>query len=250
MMNDSLVHALATASPHSLDPSHFTDHDLPQTLDDAYRVQLALLSARGEQVAGWKVGGQGKEGNPISAAIGNHHLFDVKAAAAQDFHPGAGLELELYFTLGREFKGEDIHLSDEEILSSIASFGMSIEWVQSRFKGWPNVNKLLQLSDVQNNGALLVGPSYPYDPAYDFMSPHPSFTLEGESILKGAGVNPAGDPRALLPWVVRHCCHYQIKLDSKTIITTGSYSGIHFPESGGTLQASFSGLPSIELHLL
>ena len=250
MIEDSLVHALATATPNSLDPFDFSNHDLPKTLDDAYRVQLALLSARREQVAGWKVGGQGTEGNPICAAIGNHHLFDVEAAAAQHFYPGAGLELELYFTLGREFKAEDIHLSDEEILNSIASFGMAIEWVQSRFKGWPNVNKLLQLSDVQNNGALLVGPSYPYDPSYDLMSPHPNFTLEGKSILKGAGMNPAGDPRDLLPWVVRHCCHYQIKLHSNTIITTGSYSGIHFPESGGHLQASFSGPPLIELQLL
>jgi len=249
-MFTTLVQALTSASPRSLNPDSFSGIDRPKTPDDAYKIQLALLSARGERAAGWKVGGQGKEGDPIQAPIGHHHLFSLDDAAAQRFHSGAGLELELYFKLNREFKNEDVHLSDEAILNEIGEFGMAIEWVESRFQGWPHIDKLLQLSDVQNNGALLVGPSYPYDPGYDFMSAQPQFTLNGESILKGAGVNPAGDPRHLIPWVVRHCCRYNIQIDSSTVITTGSYSGICFPERGGQLEASFRQLAAMSLDLI
>jgi 2-keto-4-pentenoate hydratase len=249
-MFDNLVQALTSAPLQSLNPARFSENEVPKTFDDAYRIQLALLAARGEYIAGWKVGGQGQEGDPICAAIGNHHLFQLADANAQRLYVGAGLELELYFTFNREFKDEDIDLSDEEILNSIATFGLAIEWVESRFQGWPKVNKLLQLADVQNNGALIVGPAYPYDASYDFLSPSPCFSLEENSILTGEGKNPAGDPRQLLPWVVRHCCHYQLPLNPHTVITTGSYSGIHFPKEGGALQASFTGFPPVQINLL
>jgi hypothetical protein len=249
-MFDTLVNALTSATCQSLDPAAFSENDLPQTLDEAYRIQLALLTARGEQVAGWKVGGQGQEGDPICAPIGNHHLFPIADPGAQHFHTGAGLELELYFTFNRTFQAEDMDLTDEEILHSLDTFGLAIEWVESRFQGWPKVNKLLQLADVQNNGALIVGPAYPYDAQYDFLSPQPSLELQGQSIVMGPGKNPVGDPRQLLPWVVRHCCRYGITLDQHTAVTTGSYSGIHFPESGGTLNASFAGMTKIQLNLL
>jgi 2-keto-4-pentenoate hydratase len=248
-MFDTLIHSLNTASCQSLDPAFFTQNEVPQTSDQAYLIQLALLAKRGEHPAGWKVGGQGKEGDPIYAPIGNHHLFQISEAGAQQFYSGAGLELELYFTFNREFKSADIDIADEEVFQSIAHFGIAIEWVESRFLGWPKVNKLLQLADLQNNRALIMGPARSYDASYDFLSPQPRFELQGHSILTGPGNNPVGDPRQLLPWVVRHCCRHQIKLDQHTVITTGSYSGIHFPQAGGQLKASFYGLEKIELNL-
>lgn len=249
-MFDSLIHALNTANSRELDPALFTQDDTPQSLDDAYRIQLALLVARSETVAAWKVGGQGSEGDPICAAIGNRHLFQSNESQSQQFYPGAGVELEFYFTMNRQWSGIDNPLSDEEILNSIATFGLAIEWVDSRFQGWPQVAKLLQLADLQNNRALIVGPSYPYDKNYDFLSPQPHFSLDGKSLITGAGQNPIGDPRQLIPWVVRHCCRYQINLDQQTKITTGSYSGIYFPQTGGALRASFAGLQPLDFNLI
>lgn len=247
----SLMDVLAHAAPRSVSPALLgAVEGRPHTEDEAYALQHALFERRGDSVGAWKVGAQGSDGVPRGAPIPARVVHPADHAAAGRFHPRAGLELEFYVQMGDLSSVDVFALDDATIVSHIARMGAAIEWVDSRFEAWPEVDKLLQLADLQNNGALIVGPSVPYSADFDVLSPEILWTLNGESIVRGTGSNPAGDPRRLIPWVVRQAQVWGKPITAKTVITTGTYTGIHFPASGGRLRASLGGLPALAIDLL
>jgi 2-keto-4-pentenoate hydratase len=119
--------------------------------------------------------------------------------------------------------------------------------VTSRFAHWPDVNKLGQLADLQNHGALACAEPVPYSAAFPFEAPQLSFKFDGVDIVKGPVCNPAGDPRRLLGWVVNHCAARGIAIGEDVIVTTGSYTGMSFPAGPGTAVGEIQGLAPVRL---
>ena len=221
----------------------------PTDVHAAYAIQHELLDALGVTIGGWKVGakspGEPAQCAPLPAA-------DVKPSGGQlsrrRFAP-LGLELEIAFKFGRAFEPRVDPYLDEEVFRAIGAMAAAIEVVSSRYAAWPNVEKLLQLADLQNHGALIVGEFRPYDPDYSFSDPVLEFSFERASVMKESAVNPAGDPRTLLPWLVNHVTQRGITLTPDMVVTTGSYSGMFFPESAGAATGTISGFLPVHLEL-
>jgi 2-keto-4-pentenoate hydratase len=161
----------------------------------------------------------------------------------------AGLELEVAFALGRRFDPAGAPYTDEQVLDAIESMHAAIELVTSRFSAWPNVDKLWQLADLQNHGALIVGEGVPYDSRFPFIAPAASFTFDGAPVFDGAPANPAGDPRRLLGWLINHGVSRGLTFEPGTVLTTGSYTGMTFPEQPGVALGAIDGLPPVQLTL-
>jgi len=121
--------------------------------------------------------------------------------------------------------------------------------VTSRFSGWPHVDKLWQLADLQNHGALIVGEAVPYDGKFPFLAPAASFTIDGAPLFEGAPANPAGDPRRLLGWLVNHGVSRGLTFEPGTVLTCGSYTGMAFPEKNGVVRGAIDGLPPVQFTL-
>jgi len=221
----------------------------PAGNDAAYGVQEALLDAIGQQAGGWKIGARSSDaaaqGAPLPAA-GIHRAGEAISRA--DF-PVLGLELEIAFSLRRDFGAADADIADDDVLQAIASMRVSIELVSSRVAGWPNVSPLIQLGDLQNHGALVVGESIAYDPAANFLDPDLRFTAGGKILFEGKGSNPAGDPRRLLVWAVRHCAARGLTLPAGSILTTGTYVGAHFSPDAGIVSGEIAGFPTLQFTL-
>lgn len=221
----------------------------PQERADAYATQAHILHLRGEVAGGWKVGAKSAEGavqgSPLPAsclfASGTH--FDPKRYAP------AGLELEIAFRLGRAFAPREQPYSSTEVLAVLDGMAASIELVSSRFAQLPNDEPLLQLADLLNHGALVVGEFVPYDEHFNFLTPSLSLSFAGQHIAPAAPANPAGDPRRLLPWLVNHHTQQGRTLPAGLVITTGSYTGMYFAQQAGELHGQIEGLPGITLHL-
>ena len=140
--------------------------------------------------------------------------------------------------------------TDEEVLGGVTSMLATIEVVSSRFAQWPRVERLCQLADLQNHGAIACGQAIDYAPAFDCASPQLSFTFNGANIAPAQALNPAGDPRRLLGWLVNHCAARGLSIGAGIVVTTGSYTGLHFPDSPGTAVGEFRGLPPVRLTIV
>jgi 2-keto-4-pentenoate hydratase len=253
---DQLARMLARA--RALGPgariAELVDDLAPANDDEAYDVQDALLREMNQVVGGWKIGAKSAsgpaQGAPLPAC--DVHRGATKLARARYAKPG--LELEVAFVLGRGLRAKDGPQSEAAVRDAIASVHAAIEVVASRFTGWPDVDKRWQLADLQNNGALVVGEGVPYDATFDthfpIVSPPMRFTFDGAEIGQAPPANPAGDPRWLPHWLVNHCVARGLDLAPGTVLTCGSYTGIHFPAGAGVARGEIEGLPAVELTLI
>ncbi|GGC69305.1 2-keto-4-pentenoate hydratase [Undibacterium terreum] len=220
--------------------------------EQAYAVQRDFLGRVSTGAGGWKIGAKSADGPIQGAPLPRDGIHRSGATLSKAHFPVLGLELEIAFTFKRDFTSADAGLTDADIMGSVATMQASIEIVSSRLTGWPEVDKLLQLADLQNHGALIVGEAVAYQDNFNFQQPtaHLRMSSAGDvEIFNGNGNNPAGDPRRLLPWLVRHCAAQGLTLAAEDIVTTGSYTGIHFPTAAGTVSGEIKGLPPIQFTL-
>lgn len=227
--------------------------DLPASAHEAFGIQHEILAQLRQPIGGWKVGARSEAdalaGKIQGSPIPRDSVFASSARSRRNTYPVLGLELEIGFRLGRTFAPATCDYRADEVLASLSSFGATIEIVSSRLTGWPDVDRTLQLADLQNNGALVAGEFVPYRGDFPFRAPRVHFLHAGENAASSQSGNPAGDPRLLLVWLVNHCTRRGIEITSETVITTGTYSGIYFPKVPGEAIGEIEGLPPVHLNL-
>ncbi|WP_250479597.1 MULTISPECIES: 2-keto-4-pentenoate hydratase [unclassified Caballeronia] len=249
--SSSLSQRLAQAWTDRVPLDNLPPEQIPVDSNAAYAVQRAILAQHGSRVGGWKVGAKTPTGPIQGAPLPLTACHPTGARLPQHDYAPLGIELEIAFRFGRPFSPRESLYSDEEVLDSIVSMSAAIEIVASRYAQWPEVDKLAQLADFQNHGALIVGEAVPYSRNYPFAAPEVRFTFDSASIAPAETLNPAGDPRRLLPWLVNHCTqHHRIAVTPDMIVTTGSYTGMVFPKSAGVAHGELDGLPAVELELV
>jgi len=224
---------------------------VPADADAAYAIQHEILALRSTQIAGWKVGAKALSGPIQGAPLPEDGLHASGVRLPRQSYAPLGLELEIVFRFGRSFNPSRKPYADDEVLAGITTMAAAVEIVASRFAAWPEVDKLAQLADLQNHGALVVGEAVPYRDAFPFVTPSLHFNYNHDPIVKdGWPSNPAGDPRRLLTWLVNHCTLGRgIALTPDMIVTTGSYTGMFFPAVAGVASGEIAGLPPVTLTL-
>lgn len=222
----------------------------PADKDAAYLIQREVMVRRQQTLGGFKVGAKTPDAPIQGSLLPTECVMSNPAFLARSLYPSAGLELEIAFAFSRTFLPREEKYSDAEVFESLALMGTAIEIVSSRVQGWPTVDPLIQLADMQNHGALIVGSMVAYDPAFPFLVVAADLRIDERVIFSGTGKNPAGDPRRMLPWVVNHCSALGLTLKAGDVVTTGTYTGIDFSETGGTLFGQIGSLPPIRLMLL
>jgi 2-oxo-3-hexenedioate decarboxylase len=118
-------------------------------LETAYRVQergVALRLARGERIAGYKMGltsaakrEQMNLGSPIYGVLTGSMRVQDEVRVAEGLHPK--IEPEIAFVTGRELRGR---ISPEEALAGCSAVAPALEILDSRFIGF----KYFSLPDV------------------------------------------------------------------------------------------------------
>lgn len=221
----------------------------PADSDAAYLAQQAFLRRSRASIGGWKVGAKSETGTIQGAPLPLSGIHPASSVLRRSGFALLGLELEIMFCFDCDFKPRAAPVSDEEVLECISAVGVAVEIVSSRLAGWPDVPKLNQLADLQNHGALVIGELSDYRADFNFRRPDAHLTFNGADVFKGQGVNPAGDPRRLLSWLVNHCSARGIAIPGGTVITAGSYTGMYFPQETGLVIGQIAGLPPLHFEL-
>lgn len=221
----------------------------PPDRDAAYRIQQDLIVHLGSPVAAWKVGTAPTAGEVLGSPIPACCVQQSPARVALAAHDICGVELEVAFRFKQGFPLREAPYTDAEVFDALALMAPAIEIVSSRYQGWPDLPDFLKLADLQNHGALILGPALPYAADFPFLDPRVHLTVGGTDRAKSPAGNPAGDPRWLLPPFVRQCSARGLPIEAHHWVTTGSYSGIYFVASPGAVIGHLADLPEVRLDL-
>jgi 2-keto-4-pentenoate hydratase len=222
------------------------------TLDDAYRIQLALIDRRvaaGERQVGWKVGLTAKV---IQEQFGFHepvfgciletqptgHVF----GATELIHPG--FETELCVRLGRGLEG-DVTL--EQVRSAVDVIHPSFEIIETRGDFMMQIP--MALADNAQQRSVVVGPPVRLPPAIALDLVAARVQINGQEVATGLGSAVLGDPLNSIVWLAHKLGQYGRRLSPEDIIMTGSFVR-QFPLGPGDVAvAEFSGVGRVEVRI-
>jgi 2-keto-4-pentenoate hydratase len=249
MTSSSIARLLADARRSRATLDGLPPNRAPADAEAAYSIQHEIVAILGARIGGWKIGSKSASGPIQGAPLPDVDLHADGARLPHAAFTPLGLELEIAFRFGRRFEPSATPYSEADVHAGIGAFGATIEIVASRFAAWPDVDKLAQLADLQNHGALIVGEFTPYREDFPFVAPSLHFNFDGNDVVKATPANPAGDPRRLLTWLVNHATSRGIAVTPEMVVTAGSYTGMFFPQTAGTASGRIEGLAPVSLTL-
>lgn len=227
------------------------DAQAPAGIDDVYRVQDEVVAALapGERVTAWKVSPPRGGADPAASPIppGRCHMSPALLDAA-GFHM-LGIEVEIAFRFGRDLPPRPAPYADEDVLGAVDAALVVVELCDSRFADGQDAPPLLRLADFQSNGALIVGTGMPVWRTIDFASQTAQLWVNDRLRVEARGAHPMGDPSRLLPWMATHIAARCGGLRRGDVVTTGTWTGMHFAAPGDVVEARFPGLGEARLAL-
>ncbi len=230
-------------------PSAYADR---LELDEAYRIQLALIERRvaaGEQQIGWKVGLTAK---PIQQQFGFHepvfacvletqptgHVF----GATELINPG--FETELCIRLSRGLEGI---VSLEQVRDAVDVVHPSFEIIETRGDLVKQI--ALALADNGQQRSVVIGTPVKLGPALQLDQVEVGVQLNGIEVATGLGSAVLGHPLNSIRWLAEKLGQYGRRLQLGDIIMTGSFVR-QFPlQPGDVAVAEFSGIGRVDVRI-
>ena len=216
----------------------------PQSEEDSYAIQEAVLHRLGERIGGYKVGFS-PEGGIFCAPIYASKVHASPASLpASGFHV-IGIECEIGFRVNQPLAQRAQPYSREEVLA-VASLHPTIEIVDSRYTDFRSLDRLQVLADNFSNGALVYGAVASGWQGMDLVHPPITVTNGGKDFAEATGLR-AGDPIGLFVELVNHVARERGEVPAGTFVTTGTHTGMVFTEPGAQIRADYGPLGRVEV---
>jgi 2-keto-4-pentenoate hydratase len=210
----------------------------PATLDDAHAIEVATAGRLGEAIVGWKVAAT-PDGHLARGAILRSRLVASGARLDAATMPLLGVECEIAFRFDVDCPARGSPYAYADVAAAVTALP-AIEVVDSRFRGYPNAPFLDRVADCMSNGAFVAGAPRADWRAFDLAALAAELAIDGTTIVKRIGGHPTKDP--LLPAVaLANDLRTTVGIAAGMIVTTGTYTGLHFARPGNVVKATFAG---------
>lgn len=215
------------------------------TLDDSYRVNLAITQrrvAQGEKQAGWKVGVTAKAmqqqmgvHQPVFGVLfeNGHRDSGVKLNFAALIEPS--VENELCITMGKTLRGPGITV--EQTRAVIASVAPALEIVERRgvFSDLP-----LAMADNAQQKHFVTAQEMAYEQATMRLSEASvEVFLNGLTQEMASGAEVMGDPVASVTWLANKLAEFDLALEAGMRVMSGSFTKQYRIKHGDRIESRF-----------
>lgn len=195
----------------------------PPTQDDAEAVQLATLSALGEEIGGWKVG---RTGGLVFAAPLPASAIAAAPSALPPMPPGARVELEVAVRLRRAVPLAELSALDLDTLPAVGDLVPLIEIVRSRWAPEMSVSPVERIADgISAQFAVPGSPLRPWSRAM-VEAPAARLCFGGAEVAVHEGPHPAAPLDALLEAWRTRCRAIGHAPRAGEVVTLGTLTGI------------------------
>ena len=228
----------------------FPNLSAPNSIEEAFLIQDAVLKKRGGEIAAWKVGPGSGEMTITCAPITVDRVFNSPARLANS-NSLKGIEWEIAFRLGNDLPSMGMTYSRDDIKNSIKTLMVAIEAVETRFDSWPVANPLWALADNQSNEALIIGDEIEFFDELQLKGLEGRLVIDHQEVVADAGF-PGEDPLSLITELANHMSNRSSDVQARglrsgDIITTGSWNGVDFAAQNSSIKASFNEVGSATL---
>jgi 2-keto-4-pentenoate hydratase len=221
-------------------------------LDEAYRVQLALVAqrcARGERIVGRKVAFTsrgtmtqfGVTESAFGTILSGGVFADGDAVPASRF-PAVGAEAEIAFVLGEELSGPGVSMA--QVLKATQGVVPALEIINLCITRTPWNAVEVVATNAVHGGIVLGGQITPLgglDLRYEGMVAE----INGEPVGSGAGVEVLGHPAASVAWLANKLSAFDLTLRPGDIVLSGSIIRMLEVKAGQAVKATFSRIGSV-----
>lgn len=226
---------------------------VPEDRAAAFAAQVETLAGIGVGTGGFKVGAQGRSGEPSAAPLAAGTIHRDHARIISSSARPLWLEAEVAMVVGRDLAC-DHGTSEEEVLEAMEGLAAAIEVVDPRLSDWPNVPPLAALADFQANGATVVSAVGRSAVGAQVEDLTVIFEM-GVVHVEVHGQNyPGQDMNRLPTWLVNHMANWGPDLAARglkagDVIITGSWIGVVLAEAGETATVTVPGVGSVTVEI-
>lgn len=256
-ISDALVAARLNCTPLDAFPG-----PLPQTLEQAYAVQMLSIPKWPAPVVGFKVGGvpeSFREQYPTPWQVGpmfKDQMYNVASGESiyvTVFEGGfAAYEAEFVFAVtGLEKIKAPIDTIDEAV-SYVTNIYLGAEIASSPNPEVNNLGPGSIISDFGNNAGVVIGPEAPLSLLEDISQLEVTLHIDDALIGKKRPTLGEGGPLGALRHILNYLAENGDKLDlpDTVLISSGAITGVHQSYAGTTSKIKFGELAEYEISMV
>ena len=231
---------------HTLRRSYFPEEWRGRlSIEQAYRVQLALLDrwlARGERLAGWKVGltapviqKQFGMPEPVMGFLleSGHRDSGVLFRHTDLIQPG--FENELCLTVGSRLEGA--HVTRAQVRAAITRVQPAFEIIETRGDFRADVTQ--SLTDNCQQKAFVTGPGSPLPSGWEPGDTTVEVIINGQRIDHAVGSEETGHPLGSVAWLAKKLSEFGRRIEPGQRIMSGSFTKQYSIGLGDRIETQF-----------
>jgi 2-keto-4-pentenoate hydratase len=237
---------------HTLRRSYFPEEWKGRlTIDQAYRVQLGLLDrwvARGERLAGWKVGltapviqKQFGMPEPVMGFLLESGHRDSGAAFRHAELMQPGFENELCLTVGSRLEGSSV--TRAQARAAITAVQPAFEIIETR--GDFRVDVTQSLTDNCQQKAFVTGPASPLPAGWEPAGTTVEVFINGQRVDHAVGSEETGHPLGAVAWLAKKLAEFGRRIEPGHRIMSGSFTKQYPISRGDRIETRFTPLGSV-----
>lgn len=231
--------------------------ELPQSLDEAYRIQESAIGMFGGSIAGWKVGripetlvstyGTDRLTGPIFAE-GVVHAGEDSVPEMPVFGDGfAAAEAEYLLRLGALPASFDRTWTNADVAPYVDEVRIGIEVASSPFRGINEHGPAVTISDFGNNNGLVIGAALPRDSG--FIDWPVALTIDGIEAGAATAAAMLDGPFGAVRFLFELARDRALPLAAGQWISTGAVTGVHPVRPGAEVEARFGSGKSVRCRI-
>ena len=228
----------------------------PETEEEAYEIQGAMIAASGLELTGWKIGATVEA---LFEALGVSQpflgplfqRFTQNSGSEFQVLPGHSIETEMTVRLQSDLIPRDQPYERDEIESAIAAIHPSFEIVGTRIEGELAGAGVRLIADGGANIGSVLGAEVPNWSGLDLANYPVNLSINGNTVHEGnTSVLLWDHIFDALTWCLRHPVLSQRGLRAGDLIMTGTCTGITPISPGDKAEANFGEMGEVNVRFI
>ena len=233
---------------------------LPETLMDAYNIQMQSIKSWAYDISGWKVGGVPphlQDALQASRLAGPIFKPTIHTARSDDtiempiFADGfAAVEAEFVLRLGDTAHFPESGASAQDVVNIVDGVFMGVEIASSPLKTINEIGPLAVVSDFGNNFGLLVGPPVDLEKLARLHEISVSVMIDGVSVGQTSCPKGLDGPLGAVAFLIEQLRKLGREIPAGTLVSTGAITGVHEAPVGAQSSIRFEGIGEVNISLV